>query len=53
MEALNNGDQSGVTYVSSLSTFANKKVFVDSFNWNYEKAKPNKITYSLQLTEGA
>lgn len=53
MEALNNGAQVGVTFVSSLSTYANKKVFVDSFGWNYEKASPSKITYSLQLTEGA
>ena len=52
MEALNNGAQVGVTFVSSLSTFANKTVYVDSFGWNYVKGSPNKITYSLQLTEG-
>jgi len=53
MEALNNGAQTGVTFVSSLSTYASKKVFVDSFGWNYEKASPRKISYTLQLTEGA
>ncbi len=53
IEALNNGAQTGVTFVSSLSTYANKKVFVDSFGWNFAKGDPNKITYSLQLTEGA
>lgn len=53
IEALIGGGQSGVTFVSSLSTFANKTVFVSSFDWNYVKGDPNKISYSLQLTEGA
>lgn len=53
IEALIGGGQSGVTFVSSLSTFASKKVFVNSFNWDYVKGDPNKISYSLELTEGA
>ncbi|KKL69884.1 hypothetical protein LCGC14_2110440 [marine sediment metagenome] len=53
IEALIGGGQSGVTFVSSLSTFANKTVFVSSFNWDYVKGDPNKISYSLSLTEGA
>ena len=53
IEALIAGGQSGVTFVSSLSTFANKKVFVNFFNCNYLKVDPNKISYSLQMTEGA
>ncbi|KKM97647.1 hypothetical protein LCGC14_1166050, partial [marine sediment metagenome] len=52
IETLISGGQAGVTYVSSLSTFANKTVFVNSFNWNYVKGDPSKISYSLQLTEG-
>ena len=52
MEALNDGTQTGVPFVSSLSTFANKTVFVKSFSWNYVKGSPNKISYSLQLGEG-
>ena len=53
MEALANGTQTGVTFVSSLSTFANKKVFVKNFRWSYLKASPNKINYTLELNEGA
>ena len=53
VEALIAGAQTGVTFVSSLSTFANKTVFVKSFNWNYLKGDPNKISYSLELLEGA
>ncbi len=53
IEAIENGNQSGVTYVSSLSTYANKKVFVTSFNWRYMKGSPNKINYTLNLSEGA
>lgn len=53
IEALIAGGQSGVTFVSSLSTFANKTVFVKSFNWDYVKGDPNKISYRLELTEGA
>ena len=54
MEALDNGSQSAaVTFVSSLSTFANKSVYVDNFGWNFLKGSPNKINYILQLTEGA
>ncbi len=53
IEALIAGGQTGVTYASSLSTFGNKTVFVKSFNWNYIKGDPNKISYSLELVEGA
>ena len=53
IEALVAGTQTGVTFVSSLTTFANKKVFVNSFIWNFVKGDPNKISYSLQLAEGA
>ncbi len=53
IEAIANGTQTGVTFVSSLSTFAGKKVFVKSFNWNYIKGTPLKINYILELVEGA
>ena len=53
IEALIAGGQSGVTFVSSLSTFSNKTVFVKSFTWNFVKGDPNKISYSLELMEGA
>lgn len=53
MEALIAGGQLGVTFVSSLSTFANKTVFVKNFNWDYVKGDPNKISYTLELIEGA
>lgn len=53
MEALANGSQIGVTFASSLSTFANKKVFVKNFRWSFLRGSPNKTNYSLELTEGA
>ena len=53
IETIANGTQTGVTYVSSLSTFASKKVFVRSFNWNYIQGSPLKINYTLELVEGA
>jgi len=53
IETLADGSQTGVTFVSSLSTFTSKKVFVKNFNWSFIKATPNKINYSLELIEGA
>ncbi len=53
IEAIENGQQSGVTYVSNLSTYANKKVYVKNFHWVYLKGSPNKINYDLDLSEGA
>ena len=53
IETIANGTQSGVTFVSSLSTFANKKVFVKSFNWDYIKGSPLRLGYILELQEGA
>ena len=53
IQTIANGTQTGVTFVSSLTTFADKKVFIKSFNWSFLKGSPNKINYSLELVEGA
>lgn len=53
MEALTAGSQVGVTFVSSHTSFANKTVFVKSFNWEFVKGNLNKINYRLDLVEGA
>ena len=53
IETIANGTQAGVTFVSSQTSFPNKKVFIQNFNWNFVKANPNKINYSLTLIEGA
>lgn len=53
IETITSGSQTGVTFASSLSTFANKKVFVKNFRWSFIKGTPNKINYSLELVEGA
>lgn len=53
IETIANGSQTGVTFASSLTTFANKKVFVKNFRWSFIKGTPNKIDYSLELIEGA
>ena len=53
IEGIENGTQTSSTFVSSLSTFANKTVFIKSFRWNYLAGNPGKITYSLELIEGA
>ena len=53
IQTIADGKQTGVTFVSSLSTFANKKVFVKNFRWSFTKGSPNKINYSLELIEGA
>ena len=52
MEGIANGNQIGITFVSSLSTFDNKTVFIKSFRWSYVKAEVNKISYTLELIEG-
>jgi len=53
IETIENGSQSGVTWVSSLSTYGNKTVFIKSFSWTYATGSPLKINYQLELTEGA
>ncbi len=53
MEAIIAGTQSGVTFVSSKTGFANKTVFIDSFDWRVDKADVSKIRYTLTLKEGA
>ncbi|KKN09272.1 hypothetical protein LCGC14_1048260 [marine sediment metagenome] len=53
MEALIAGSQTGVTFVSSQTSFSNKTVFVKSFNWEFVKGNLNKINYRLDLIEGA
>ncbi len=52
IEGIANGSQTGSTFVSSLSTYANKTVFVKDFGWNYAAGDPSKITYTLELQEG-
>ena len=53
IEAFANGNQISRTFVSSLSTFANKSVFIKNFRWNYVQGSPSKLSYSLELIEGA
>ena len=53
METINSGTQTGSTFVSSLSTFSNKTVFMNDFSWNFIAGSPNKIDYSIELLEGA
>lgn len=53
IEAIANGSQTSSTFVSSLSTFTNKTVFVEDFSWEYVGGDPNKIRYTLSMVEGA
>jgi len=53
MEALIVGTQSGVTFVSSKTGFANKTVFIDGFDWSVAKGDVSKLHYTLTLKEGA
>lgn len=52
MEGYCDGAQDGLAYVGDLIT-TSKNVFINSFSWNYVAADPNKISYTLQLIEGA
>ena len=53
MEAIANGAQTGVTFVSSKTGFANKTVYIDTFEWTVNKADVRKLHYTLTLIEGA
>ena len=53
IEGIVDGDQATSTFVSSLSTYANKTVLIKNFNWNWVGGQPNLITYTLELIEGS
>jgi hypothetical protein len=53
MEAIANGAQTGVTFISSKTGFANKTVYIDNFEWTVQKADVRKLHYTLSLIEGA
>ena len=52
IEAIADGAQTGSTFISSKTGFANKTVFIDNFEWNVNKADVSKIEYSLSMIEG-
>ena len=52
IETIKNGTQGGETFVSSLTTFPNKTVYIKNFDWTYSRGSPNKIDYTLELLEG-
>jgi hypothetical protein len=51
IEALQNGAQDGMTFVSSW-TNSNKTVLIDSFEHSKSEADESRVTYSLTLIEG-
>jgi len=52
IEGYANGGQLGKTYVSNM-TGDSYTVYIQSFSWTYSAGDPSKISYSLQLIEGA
>ena len=52
IETICNGEQDGVTFVSSKEGYASKNVYVDTFEWTVNKADVGKIDYSLTMIEG-
>jgi len=53
IEGIADGSQTGSTFVSSHTSFANKTVYIQSFSWTVNKANPGYVNYSLTLVEGA
>ena len=53
IEGINDGTQTGSTFVSSLSTFSDKTVFIRAFSWVFIAGSPSKVGYNLDLIEGA
>lgn len=51
IEALQNGNQSAVTYVGDFIT-TNKSVQIQTFTWNWTEADVGRIKYTLTLLEG-
>jgi len=51
IETLQNGEQSGVTYVGDFIT-TNKTVQVQTFTWDWVEADVNRIKYTLTLLQG-
>ena len=52
IEALQNGEQSNLTFVSSW-TNANKEVLIQDFTHTKISADESKVSYTLIMTEGA
>lgn len=52
IEAIMNGKQIGVIFVSSKTGISAKKVYLDGFDWDVQQADVSKISYSLTLIEG-
>jgi len=53
IETICGGAQTGSTFVSSKTGYANKTVFINTFEWTVNAADVSKINYSLTLIEGA
>lgn len=51
IEAIQNGQQTGSTYVGSLVT-TSKTVLIQTFSWSYLEAAPLQLKYSLTLMQG-
>jgi len=51
IEGLQNGSQTGLTYVGDFIT-TNKTVLIQDFNWTWSAGSVNRINYSLTLIEG-
>lgn len=51
IEGLQNGSQSGLTYVGDFVT-TNKTVLIQDFSWTWAAGSVNKINYTLSLIEG-
>lgn len=52
IEALQNGTQSGMTFVSSW-TNSNKTCLIENFEHDKDQADENKVNYILTLIEGS
>lgn len=51
IEALQNGEQDGMTFVSSW-TNSNKTCLIEDFEHDKDQADENKVNYTLTLIEG-
>lgn len=52
IEAIQNGNQTGSTFVSSQTGTPNRTVLIQSFSWNKEAGDVSRLNYSLTLFEG-
>ena len=52
IEGIQDGQQTGSEYVGGLVTTV-KNVFINRFSWNWNEGDTERITYDLDLIEGA